>query len=1241
MYAAARRTSLFALGPVLALSLLILGLAGCGGGAKVDPSGAATLGLGGGTVLGLEGTQVVVPAGVLETDTTIRIARDSTGMPALPGYATPVGSAWQVTPHGATFAAPVQVQLPALARPLAEDEVLRVAKVSPGGTWELLMPEASAAALSVNVLSFSYFVPVSVKQTGPVRAAPPLELQTSTYSCGGGSCRQIGPDAVEVVFDVSSNRGSAPQGCVDPRLRVAGKGQIRLSGQNPGSTPLSGVANAYQFRLSMATTVSKDLMGRRGTSTGELSVELVCALGTASESSLVMVTAPVHFPSYSISSAGVVVESPPPFQAAVESVTCNGGPCGEVVGPQDVRLTVAVAPGSILPSNCQVPLEFVLNECNGAPLLATTSAVPTTGSPPWAAGGSFTFSSAAANTPGVFHVNPPVPARAKLLCWGGRCANGTIFDVARASIGFVTPQQPTPPSFTTQPLSIAVRAGQTASFTAAARGFGTPRLQWYTRAREGDTWTLLAGATAGTWTTPTTTLADNGRQFKVVATNGVGQQESLTATLTVNVNELAPIITAQPATLRVVSGSDAVFAVVATGTGALSYQWRRNGVALVGANGSILRLAAAGHAEAGAYSVDVANSEGSVPSLSAELIVADTVVEPTAPTIVTQPASAQVGVGNTATFAAGVAGTGPFTYQWRKGSAPVAGATLAYLTIPAVVAADAGTYSVVVSNAAGQATSAGALLTVLAPAPAVAPVITTQPAPQVQPPGGSATFAVAASGTGPLTYQWSKGGASLPGATEPVLLLSNLSAADEGSYAVTVRNAAGQVTSAGATLTVLGAPVIVAQPTAATVTEGATATFEVNASGAGLRYQWLRNGLVVDGATSARYVTPPLTLADGGAVYAVIVSNAAGIVLSEGAVLTVDAAPPPAPSPLTGKVAAGGQHTCAVTAAGQVACWGANGSGQIGRGDLRDQPTPYLWSLPEAVVSVAAGKTASCAVTTSGAVYCSGSAAGGAMVPTRIAGFTGVRQVTLGWVHACLLSEAGTVHCWGNNSAYQLGNGGTTFSATPVEVQGQSGTLSSAMVEIDAGDSHTCARTGGGEVLCWGDNAFSRAGAAGVAAVPVASLVSGTGVVSQLALGETFTCALGSDAVVRCWGVALDGSNTSSELPAQVAGLATTGALGAGSAMACALDDTSRVRCWGVGMMGNGNVNQTQTFPTLVSGLTAVAEVAGGLGHTCALRADGTLACWGSNAAFQLGTGDLAPRTTPEDVVLTGGFWRR
>jgi len=168
-----------------------------------------------------------------------------------------------------------------------------------------------------------------------------------------------------------------------------------------------------------------------------------------------------------------------------------------------------------------------------------------------------------------------------------------------------------------------------------------------------------------------------------------------------------------------------------------------------------------------------------------------------APTFNSQPASVTINAGATASFNVSVSGTTPFTFQWFKNGAALPGATNALLTLANAQPADQASYTVVVSNSGGLATSSPAQLIVNAP-----PQITTQPAAAAVVAGSNHQLSVAATGSDPLTYQWRKDGANLGSATSATLAFSPVQLSDAGSYSVVVTNPVGSTTSNSATLEV-------------------------------------------------------------------------------------------------------------------------------------------------------------------------------------------------------------------------------------------------------------------------------------------------------------------------------------------------------------------------------------------------------------------------------------------------------
>jgi hypothetical protein len=282
-------------------------------------------------------------------------------------------------------------------------------------------------------------------------------------------------------------------------------------------------------------------------------------------------------------------------------------------------------------------------------------------------------------------------------------------------------------------------------------------------------------------------------------------------------------ISAQPQSQGVKVGQVADFAVTATGSGTLAYQWKKNGAAISGATSATYVTPATTSADNGAqFSVVVTDAAQSVTSSAATLTVTASAV---APSITTQPAGKAVTAGQTATFTVAASGTSPFTYQWTKNGAAIGGATGVSYTTPATTVSDNNAkFAVTISNSVGSAASNAATLTVTAAS--VAPTITAQPTSKSVTTGQTATFSVAATGTGTLSYQWNRGGAAISGATSSSYTTPATTSADNGAqFTVTVTNSVGSATSNAATLTV-----------------NATATLVLNASQTSLNFSSVNIG---------------------------------------------------------------------------------------------------------------------------------------------------------------------------------------------------------------------------------------------------------------------------------------------------------------------------------------------------------------------------------------------------------------
>ncbi len=353
-------------------------------------------------------------------------------------------------------------------------------------------------------------------------------------------------------------------------------------------------------------------------------------------------------------------------------------------------------------------------------------------------------------------------------------------------------------------------------------------------------------------------------------------------------------------------------------------------------------------------------------------------------------------------------------------------------------------------------------------------------------------------------------------------------------------------------------------------------------------------------------------------------------------------------------VSTGRGHSCALTLAGAVLCWGRNNFGQLGDGSTSQRLTPVQVSgLTSGVQAIALGDAHSCAITSSGAAACWGHNFLGQLgngssedrpTPGLVFGLTsGVQAISAGHAHSCAIASGGGARCWGYNLGGQLGDGTNVTRFTPVHVSG----LSSGVLAIQAGVLHSCAVTSSGAMQCWGNNFLGQLGDGSTTnrftPVQVTGLDTG---VAGLGAGHYFSCGLMSNGELRCWGSNYYGQlgvgiQVSRQLtPTTVTGLGGTAlSIAIGRDHACAVLDNGQARCWGNndhGQLGNGSLSapRQRLEPVHVSGLgTSVEEIAAGADHTCARSASGDVRCWGSNSHGQLGNGQTSRHFVPIQVA--------
>jgi hypothetical protein len=418
------------------------------------------------------------------------------------------------------------------------------------------------------------------------------------------------------------------------------------------------------------------------------------------------------------------------------------------------------------------------------------------------------------------------------------------------------------PNIVEPPAGDTVCEAESVTFTVTAEGPEPLSYQWYFGGQP------IVGATEPSYTIDSAVIGDTG-SYRVEVANPCGSDMSAPATLTVL--DEAPTIAEQPQAVTACEGATVAFTVTPAGDPPFEYQWYKDGAEIDGATGESYTAEDITVDDAGAYSVVVTNACGLAESDAATLTVNTAVV------ITGQPASQQLCEGSLVIFSVQTTGTGPIGYQWYKDGEEIEGATQAAYTIASITPADAGSYSVEVTNPCASEMSESATLTV-----DVGPTITEQPVAPELCVGESVTLTVAATGTEPLGYQWYKNGQPIAGATAATFTLSGLTPNDSGQYHAVVSNICDEAASDSASVVVEEPPLITAQPAPAIIARGQTNEFCVGVAGTEpFDYQWRQDGVAIAGATADCYET-----GEAG-VYSCVVTNRCDQAVSASAELTI------------------------------------------------------------------------------------------------------------------------------------------------------------------------------------------------------------------------------------------------------------------------------------------------------------------------------------------------------------------
>lgn len=346
-----------------------------------------------------------------------------------------------------------------------------------------------------------------------------------------------------------------------------------------------------------------------------------------------------------------------------------------------------------------------------------------------------------------------------------------------------------------------------------------------------------------------------------------------------------------------------------------------------------------------------------------------------------------------------------------------------------------------------------------------------------------------------------------------------------------------------------------------------------------------------------------------------------------------------------------------------VSCWGRGAEGRLGNGAEVNSRVPVAVGGLLDVTSVCVGFAHACAITGAGdEAYCWGRNKEGQLsqspdeiptspVPLQVVGgdvdsgstLKGVRAIACGGRFACALLGSRVV-CWGAADRAQLGN--PTVQGTysyPVYVNRITDTIFGQLPapvadasQVTLGSGHGCLLTEGGDVECWGDNAFGQLGAASdtLSFADTTALVAGLPAgVSKVAAGDRHSCALASKRVY-CWGANEYGqlgraASASEATPAEVAAAPDAVDLFAGHGVTCIITAEKSLYCWGRKLEDatpSASDPSTDT-PYEIAGVPNVDTVALGV-HACARSGD-EVRCWGLNSFGQLGNGSTSVERTP------------
>ena len=353
-------------------------------------------------------------------------------------------------------------------------------------------------------------------------------------------------------------------------------------------------------------------------------------------------------------------------------------------------------------------------------------------------------------------------------------------------------------------------------------------------------------------------------------------------------------------------------------------------------------------------------------------------------------------------------------------------------------------------------------------------------------------------------------------------------------------------------------------------------------------------------------------------------------------------------------IAAGTAHSVVVDADGLVWAWGTNTSGEVGDGTTTNRPSPtQVTALNGAgIVAVAAGGNHTLALSSDGTVWAWGYNGSGQLgdastttrtTPIHLVSLSSVVAIAAGTSHSVALRSDGTIYTWGLNGNGQLGNNSTTQATAPVLVDG--GVLLGSA--IGAGDTHTLAVKTDGTVWAWGSNNFGQLGDASTTQRLTPVQMSGVSNAAAVDGGTGFSILRLSDNTLKATGYngqgqLGDGTTTPRTAPVAVSVLTSISKLIVGTSHTVAIKADGTLWRWGgnsSGQLGTGTLISTPT-PGQVAGLGSISVAAAGGTHTVVAAGDGVVSVWGANSGRQLGDGTTVQRLLPVSISEANYTWK-